>query len=105
VALAVSAHGGIIKYLSFLLIASFFVLIFFWGLSEITIGYEATPEIPDIIDDSNMFAPKPTSICDCYYRAAEGSLAPAYEGTGCNILTMDNIDKNEIPECTQEVIE
>jgi len=96
---------GVIKYLSFLLIASFLVLFFFWGLSEITIGYEPTPVIPDIIDDSNMFAPKPTSICDCYYRASEGSLAPASQGTGCNILTMDNIDKNEIPECTYEVIE
>ena len=95
----------IIKYLAFFLIASLLVFSLFWVLSEVTIDYEPKPEFPDIIDDSNMFAPKPTSICDCYYRAAEGSLAPAYEGTGCNILTMDNIDKNEIPECTQEVIE
>ena len=95
----------VIKYLAFFLIASFLVLSFFLVLSEVTIGYERTPVIPDIIDDSNMFAPKPTSICDCYYRAAEGSLAPALQGTGCNILTMDNIDKNEIPECTYEVVE
>ncbi len=96
---------SVVKYLAFVMIASFLVLFFFWVLSEITIGYEPTPEIPDIIDDSNMFAPSPTSICDCYYRAAEGSLAPAYKGTGCNILTMDNIDKNKIPECTNEVVE
>ena len=79
-------------------------LLFLWGLSAITVGYQPTPEIPDIIDDSNMFAPSPTSICDCYYRAAEGSLAPAYQGTGCNLLTMDNIDKTKIPECLYEVM-
>jgi hypothetical protein len=95
----------VIKYLAFIIIASFLVLFFFWGLSEMTIGYEPKQEIPDIIDDSNMFAPKPTSICDCYYRAAEGSLAPAFQGTGCNILTIDNIAKNEIPECTFEAVE
>ncbi|WP_426370029.1 hypothetical protein [Pseudocolwellia sp. HL-MZ7] len=69
-----------------------------------TIGYQPKPEFPDMFDDSNMFAPTPTSICDCYYRAGEGSLAPAHQGTGCNILTMDNIDKTKIPECLSEVM-
>jgi hypothetical protein len=89
-----------VKYFAFIFIAAFFVFIFLLGLSEITIGYQPKPELPKIIDDSNMFATKQNSICDCYFHSMEGTLVPANQGTGCNILTMENVNKNEIPVCT-----
>ena len=94
----------VIKYLAFGLAASFLVLLFFWGLSQLVLGHDPIQEPTGIIDDSNMNAPSPTAMCDCYYRAGEGSLAPASQGTGCNLLTMKNIDKTKIPECLQKVM-
>ena len=94
----------VIKYLVSGLSASLLVLFVFWGLSQLLLGNDLIQEPTGIIDDSNMNAPSPNAICDCYYRAGEGSLAPAYQGTGCNLLTMNNIDKTKIPECLYEVI-
>jgi len=97
----------IIKYLFFILVSSFLVLFFLWGLSELTIGYEAKPEIPNIIDDTNMSVPRhdPAELCDCYYIAEEGSYSPAYQGTGCNVVNIKGIDRSKIPECTAEIIQ
>jgi hypothetical protein len=97
----------VIKNLAFFSIAFVLVFSFFWGLSEVTIGYDPKPEIPQIIDDTNMTVPwvNPAEMCDCYYIADEGSYRAAYQGTGCNIVNIKGIDRKKTPVCTAEVMQ
>ncbi|WP_448213858.1 hypothetical protein [Colwellia sp. MEBiC06753] len=70
-------------------------------------GYEPSSEINSIVDDTNMTIPRHESseICDCYYIGEEGSYKQAFQGTGCNIVFVEGIDRNKTPECTAEIIQ
>ncbi|WNC70999.1 hypothetical protein RGQ13_15345 [Thalassotalea psychrophila] len=76
------------------------LLIFIVALTKATTGDQRTIIEPDIIID---YLYTENQQCDCWYRAEGGDVSGFSEGLGCNILVMDKVDRDNLPECTYKV--